>query len=381
MGLNGSEQGTAELAGELACRGLKVTVLSAGEVVQPADGSYEAVNLGVGRLSRGRDWDALAEAVDRESAGRGIDVVHSMSPMVCCDIYQPRGGTIAETYERYLAMPRGTLGRLKAWRKIRFSTSARAWIVREREFFRRRPMPVIIAMSQYVAEQLRRHYGVPDENIRSIFGAIKCRPTDADRRSAWRRRLRTELDVADETTLLLFVAQHFHQKGLGYLLEAMRRVESAGPAGRLALAVVGRDDPKRYREQAGRLNLSSAVHYAGQLRREEVLPYYAAADVLVLPTIYDSCSRTVLEAVAMGLPAITTRHNGAGELIERHETGVVISSAWAIDELVEAIILSTDRQRRAQWSSATMASAEFVRIERMTDELCNLYRELIENRS
>ncbi len=376
MGRSGGEQGTAELASALAGRGLTVTVLSADEVESPADAAFEAVDLGVGKLNNRASLEALEPAVAREASARSIDLIHSMGPMVACDFYQPRGGTVAETYQQYMAMPRGWLQQLRVNWKIHLSRSARSQLARERAFYARHPLPAIIAISRYVARQLGRHYAVGAEHIHTVFNAVKVEPIDPDRRAAWREELRAELAVPDDALLLLFSAQHFNQKGLGYLLEAMARAEAGGVP--MALVVLGRDNPDRYRRLAGRLGLSSAVHFAGVVPRERVWAWMAAADLQVLPTVYDSCSRTVLEGLACGLPAVTTEHNGAGELVDSRGAGMVIPSGWAIDELAGALRQAADPRVRSQWASATVGLADVVSIDRMADELLPIYERAIQ---
>lgn len=378
MGRSGGEQGTVELANALAGRGISVTVLSADKVELPPNAAFEAVDLGVGKLNNQAALEAMGPAVDREASARSIDLLHSMGPMVACDCYQPRGGTVAETHQQYKAMPRGWLEQLRVNWKVRFSHSARSQLARERAFYARRPLPAIIAVSRYVARQLGQHYAIGIEHIHTVFNAIEVQPVAPDQRAAWRRELRTELAVPDGAILLLFSAQHFNQKGLGYLLEAMARAEASGA--RMMLAVLGRDKPERYRQQAARLGLSAAVHFAGAVPRERVWAWISAADLQVLPTVYDSCSRTVLEGLAAGLPAITTEHNGAGELVDESGAGVVIHAAWAIDELASALVDACDDSIRRQWTEATAGLDRRVSVGRMVDELLPVYDQILSKR-
>ena len=86
--------------------------------------------------------------------------------------------------------------------------------------------------------------------------------------------------------------------------------------------MIGGKQLARFRRLARRLRVDGRVHFVGTV--EDSVPYYAAADVYVQPTFYDPCSLVVLEALASGLPVITTRFNGAGELMTPGEHGYLL---------------------------------------------------------
>ncbi len=100
------------------------------------------------------------------------------------------------------------------------------------------------------------------------------------------------------------IAQDFARKGLRETLVAMRRLDDA----QLNLVVVGKENPARYRKLANTLGLHDRVVFAGATK--DPYAYYKAADFFVLPTRHDPCSLVVLEALAMGLPVISTVKNG-----------------------------------------------------------------------
>ena len=118
--------------------------------------------------------------------------------------------------------------------------------------------------------------------------------------------------------MLAFVGSGFARKGLDTVLAAMARSRL-----RSRLVVVGRDrELPRFAALAQALKIAGRVSFAGGV--DDVRPHYAAADALVLPTLYDPFPNVVLEAMAMGLPAIVSDQCGAAELVKHGESGWIV---------------------------------------------------------
>jgi UDP-glucose:(heptosyl)LPS alpha-1,3-glucosyltransferase len=114
--------------------------------------------------------------------------------------------------------------------------------------------------------------------------------------------------------------------------------------------VVGNPNYGRYERLATRLGVADRVRFLGH--RADPRDCYFAADFLVHPTFYDPCSLVALEALACGLPVITTRYNGASELLTPPTDGIVIEDPHDAPELAAAMTRFTDRGFRAEASSA-----------------------------
>ncbi len=109
-----------------------------------------------------------------------------------------------------------------------------------------------------------------------------------------------------------------------------------------------------------RLGLEGTVHLAGFV--PDIRACYWSSDFFVSPTYYDPCSLAVLEALACGLPAITTACNGAGELMTDGREGFVIPAPDAFDELAGALGAMTDdgaRRRMAEHAARLGRSHKF----------------------
>jgi UDP-glucose:(heptosyl)LPS alpha-1,3-glucosyltransferase len=150
-----------------------------------------------------------------------------------------------------------------------------------------------------------------------------------------------------------------------------RRNDEGTPASDCVLAVVGRDNPAPYRRLARRLRLADRVRFLGA--RDDVPSLYAAADVLAHPTWYDPCSRVVLEALVCGLPVVTTRFNGAAEVIEEGKHGVVIDSPRDTAALAAAIERCLEEDVRAACASDAPRMRERLSMARHARELKALY--------
>src|SRR5690606_28688046 len=123
--------------------------------------------------------------------------------------------------------------------------------------------------------------------------------------------LRQQLGIAADAVVALFVGHDYARKGLPEALQAMARIND--PA--LLLLVVGPPLTALQQRTIARMGLAGRVIAPGPQR--DTYPFYRAADLFVLPTRHDPCSLVVLEALAMGLPVISTRYNGATEIMSQ----------------------------------------------------------------
>jgi UDP-glucose:(heptosyl)LPS alpha-1,3-glucosyltransferase len=163
------------------------------------------------------------------------------------------------------------------------------------------------------------------------------------------------------------VGSGFERKGVGALLQAMADVPD-----RAHLIVVGKDKRlKHFVESAARHHLAARVHFTGA--REDVKPFYGAADALVFPTLYEPFGNVTLEAMACGLPVITSTKAGSAELIRNGVNGFVCD---ALDgpALVGSMRLLVSPDRCAEMGRAARAAAEPFTFEAMTSRLIALYQ-------
>ena len=110
---------------------------------------------------------------------------------------------------------------------------------------------------------------------------------------------------------------------------------------------------------------------------KDVETYYAASDIYVHPTFYDSCSLVVTESLASGLPVITTRFDGASGVIDNGIEGFVMGNPMDYEALAEKISLFFDDEFRMKASIAAREKAEKYPAERNCEEIMEIYNEVV----
>jgi UDP-glucose:(heptosyl)LPS alpha-1,3-glucosyltransferase len=146
----------------------------------------------------------------------------------------------------------------------------------------------------------------------------------------------------------------------------------------LRLLVVGRDNPVPFRRRVGSMKLHDHVIFTGPTQRSSA--FFHAADVCVHPTYYDPCSRVVLEALSLGLPCITTRHNGAAEVMQDGVEGYILDSADDVDGMADRIRRLSSATLRGEMGGSAAALRDRISMERHVSELNDVFTEFAERR-
>ncbi len=324
-------------------------------------------------MTRTRRSMTFAHRVERQLLSSSFDVVHAISPCRFADIYQPRGGTVAETIARNIATRApGAPRRLKRY-AARFNLRQRYVLALERRLFGADAGPAVVAISDYVVRQLKDHYGLADERIHKVYNGVDPDPADAGLRAHDREAIRREFRVADDDLLVLSVAHNFRLKGVHCWMEALAGMVSKG-VDNIRSLVIGRGETHAWHRLAGRLGLGDVLTFVGPSDR--VRRFYRAADVVVHPTFYDPCSRVVLEAMVAGVPCVTTRWDGASEIVSDGENGFVLDDPRDTAELSRCVEQLGDSARRSEMSRAAAAVADRVSMARHTAEMISLYERI-----
>ncbi len=233
-----------------------------------------------------------------------------------------------------------------------FNPFHRMMLLMERRLFAFPGLKRVIANSRQVRDEIIRHYGLDAGRVRVVYNGLDrghFHPLEPGARAELRRRL----GVRDDAEIVLFVGSGFERKGLTYLLQAFSSLRDK----RLQLWVVGKGHIVPYRKLMEHLGAADRVRFWGPTA--ETAPFYQAATVLALPTLYDPCSNVVLEALGCGTPVVTTAANGAAEFITPGENGATITQPNDIDGLSESLTLFLDRGRDLEVRrAATEAVAE-----------------------
>ena len=197
----------------------------------------------------------------------------------------------------------------------------------EKRMLARREYRRLIALTPAVRDDLARFYAVPPGDVDVLpngFSRAEFNPGDR-----WRDRdeMRRRLDLPAKATVIVFVANETERKGLPQLLRAVARL--GDPT--LYVLAVGHFEPGPAARLAASLGLGGRVRFPGGDAR--VAPYYAAADVFALPTQYEAWGLVIVEALACGLPVLTSRLAGAAEVVTEGANGELLDDPRDVPEI------------------------------------------------
>ena len=363
----GAERWTDRFAQHLLTCGHEVHIVSR-RIRNPPDGAQCHVINAWARSSFSRRL-VFAKAAEQFLRQQQFDVIHDMGDGWYFDIFMPHHGTRAGGFIQNTALVPAFL----RWARILAQkVLPRYWAFQtlERRQFEDREGRRWIALSNMIRSHMVKYYRVPTERIDVIYNGIDTsffRPSSDPQQ---RKHLRRALGF-DRVTLFLIVAHNFKLKGVDTLVKAMARMAKENQ--KAGLIVVGAGDVRSYRRMARAMGCSNLIRFVGD--QPDPLAYYHAADVYVQPTFYDPCSLVVLEALACGLPVITTKQNGAGELIDWGVQGLIIDRPDDSVSLYRAMCEYLDPVIRAEASTAARALAEQHSFERNCEEILKLYSE------
>ena len=314
-----------------------------------------------------RDW-SFSRAVCRHLASASFDLVQSHERLACCDIYRAGDGVHREWLQQR-ARRFGLLRKLAQVLSIHHRYVLRA----EERMFRNPALECVICISEMGREEVRRHFQVPESKLEVIYPGVdvdKFRPQLA---SEHRRPVRDSLGIPDDAFVLVYAGSGFERKGVD---PALRAVAKSGLP--CHLLILGRDKHAgRYRKLAKRLGLAGRAHFVGA--KSDVRPYYAAADVFIMPSIYEPFGNANMEAMAMGLPVITSTKSGAAELVSAASAGHVCD-ALDVEAQARAIAALADPAARAAAGRAARTVAERHSLPNMVDRLVALYTRILAKR-
>ena len=291
-------------------------------------------------------------------------LVQSHERLVCCDIYRAGDGVHAA----YLAHRARGMGPLK--RLLQNLSGYHRDVVRlERELFASPRLKAVIANSQMVAEEIAAHFSYPRERIHLIPNGIDLSKFDSKAFSALREQSRKKLGIDPGRKILVIIGSGYERKGVAQAIEALARSKS----GAMLLVIGYEKRQSRYEGLAERLGTRNNVVFLG--RQENVLPFLAVADAMILPSVYDPFPSTVLEGLAAGLPVITSTNCGARDIARELDAGLV-RDANDIGGLADAISIALRLSDQPETGQRARAIAARFDMDRMTERMLALYEKL-----
>lgn len=313
-----------------------------------------------GRISRERGF---AHAARQLWQAEQFDIVQSHERIPGCDIYRAGDGVHRRWLlqrQRILPNWRGQL--LMLDRYHRYVMGA------EKAMYQAKELKAVICNAEMVKNEIIEDFGVDAKKIHVIYNSI-----DSSRfvpaQSVQRLALREQLGIPGEAVVLCFVGSGFERKGLAAAIKAIASTDRY-------LLVVGQDKAeKHYKALAQSEGCSDRVRFCGM--QKETLPFYQAADGLLLPTLYDPFPNVILESMACGLPVITSDTCGGSEFIEQGLNGFVCD-ALDISRLKEAVMTIPSLEYDNKMGMAARHKVMDATPERLSKQLITLYQTLLD---
>jgi UDP-glucose:(heptosyl)LPS alpha-1,3-glucosyltransferase len=318
----------------------------------------------------GNRWrDAsFARAVKAALAKDRPDLVQTHERIDGCDIFRAGDGVHRVWLEERLR----TGDKLERLR-IAANSYHRYILDAEARVFADPGLKAVICISRMVKDDIRAHFDLADDKLHVIYNAVDPAEFGPQLR-VHRAAIRRSLQLDDTATVFLLVGSGYARKGVPAALRSLARLPDEA-----RLLVVGRDkNAGRYRALAQRLGVAARVHFAGP--QPDPKPYYGAADAFVMPTLYDPLSNAVLEALACGLPVITSDRCGAGERVRDFGAGVTCG-ANDIDAIAAGMRAFMEPSVRDEGSRRALAAVDELSPDAMTGRLLALYHSLLSARA
>jgi UDP-glucose:(heptosyl)LPS alpha-1,3-glucosyltransferase len=277
---------------------------------------WPAADWPYGQLVRSKESSPLGFAKAVASHRHTVEILFSLERILECDCYRAGDGVHKIWLDR-----RRTIA--PSWRKsFRFMNGKHHELLQlERELLGQRRATRVITNSEMVKRQIISEFDYPETDISVIYNGIADTNFRKKPGSRWDHRYDwglTDLDVG-----LVFAGSGWERKGLRYAIDAVTKLNHR----QVKLLVAG--------EGKKPSSMPKSVRFLGPV--EDMHSLCVAADIFVLPTLYDPFSNACLEALAAGAPVITTVYNGFSEIIEPGVHGEVLADPQDITALTDAI--------------------------------------------
>jgi UDP-glucose:(heptosyl)LPS alpha-1,3-glucosyltransferase len=329
----GAERYVMNLGRRLAGLGHEVHIFSH---FWPADRNFQ-VHL-VPLITGWGAWELVSfnGTVNRLIKRNRFDVVQSFEKTTCQDVYRAGEGCHREwlrqrrRYEPF-------------YRTVAMALNPFHWttLSMERRLYERSQTRFFIANSQRGKNEILSHYQVDPEKITVLYNAVPsdlslppgpaARSIEADRTGGRGGNQKT----------ILFVGSGFRRKGLYFLIKALPLILREAD---VRLLAVGQGNRKKASGLASRLGVAGRLELTGPVA--DAAPYFGRADAFVLPSIYEPFSNACLEAMAFGLPIVTTEMNGASEAIVAGENGFIVRDPSRTELLAESVLKALALERK-----------------------------------
>lgn len=238
----------------------------------------------------------------------------------------------------------------------------------EKQNYKKENFKKIISVSEVVKNEIVQCYNVPKEDITVIPNGVDINEFNLD--TERRENLREKLKINENNILLMFAGYEFERKGLRNIIEALSMLPEEAK-----LLMVGKDNPSKYQKLALELNIQNRVIFVGFVNK--IQDYYAASDIFVFPTRYEPFGLAITEAMASGLPVITSKIAGAAEIMTDSYDCLLLENPRDSTELADKIReLISDERFRAKMGKNARKTAEKYSWDNVAEKTVEVYEEV-----
>ncbi|HUY39254.1 MAG TPA: glycosyltransferase family 4 protein [Candidatus Binataceae bacterium] len=316
----GTERDLMVTAGMLARAGHQITVYA--DEVRASAAGVEVRRIGASGLPRAIALVRFAYAAPAAARRDGAELVLSFARTIGADILRSGGGAHV-SYVRAAGLWRGTIPA----RAMRLSPYHRAQMIVERKGFHSPALRRVISVSNLVRDDLVRSFGISAQRVVTMYNGVDLERFKPAASPSTRAEIRMRYGIPAGAALIAFVGNGFARKGLGALIEAI-----AGLANDPYLIVVGSDRARAaYERRAARLGIQRRVIFAGAQPNAE--QFYQAADAFAFPSLFEPFGNVALEAMACGIPALTSASCGVAELMPPELQSAVVDNPADANEV------------------------------------------------
>jgi UDP-glucose:(heptosyl)LPS alpha-1,3-glucosyltransferase len=351
----GTERDLIVTANCLRAAGHQITIFA--DEIRGATGDWDVRRVGAGpRLGRALSLLRFAWTASPAARRAGSDLVLSFARCVGADVIRSGGGAHA-SYLRAARKWRGALGATA----MRLSPYHQVQMLVERQAFRNPGLKRVIAVSNFVREDLIREFSLTSEKTVTIYNGVDLDRFQPANDPSERAAIRQKFIVPASARVVAFVGNGFARKGLGFLIEAWPLV-----VGGAFLLVVGADrQSEKFARRARALNVGGRVVFIGP--QPDVATLFHAVDAFAMPSLFEPFGNVVMEAMASGLPAMTSAFSGVAEVIPPSMRGFRVENPDDVGEV--ALRLGALFDAPASLAREARGTAEKFTWTRYADEL------------
>ena len=308
----------------------------------------------------------------REMSKNDFDIVHVVGRALGMNVFNPHCGVEKAWLKQNFLSISCPVSRILKQIACFFSFRQNFILWLDRKQYTGKGVSRIIAISDMIKNDIIKYHNIEPERIDVVYNGVDLKRFNPNNKNRYRKIMREKLSLGEEL-VILYISNNFRLKGLLTLVKSLGELKKSGKG--FKALIVGRGNETPYRRLAKKLGCLDNLIFLGYVG--EIEKYYAASDLYVHPTFYDSCSLVTTEALASGLPVITTVYDGASGIIDDGKDGFVMKDSEDHMALAEKMTLFFDDEFRQKASIAAREKAEKYPAEKNCEEIIEIYNKVV----